>query len=190
MKSNKGCKAEGCEKKHFGKGFCKKHWTQLSRYGKILKRTKADPNEIVIKRNIAEVVLYNNKSREIARAIIDSEDVEKVSKYKWYLNNKHVSTRIKNRGIGIQCIILGIKTDRHRMIDHKDRNPLNNRKSNLRSCIKKENSSNRGKHKNNTSGFKGVCKLGKSWRVVLCAGMERIYLGTFKKKGGCSLGIQ
>lgn len=42
------------------------------------------------------------------------------------------------------------------VIDHKDRNPLNNRASNLRAANQSENGCNRGIQRNNTSGFKGV----------------------------------
>ena len=41
-------------------------------------------------------------------------------------------------------------------LDHIDCNRENNRASNLRPCSRSENQCNRGKPKNNTSGFKGV----------------------------------
>ena len=45
-----------------------------------------------------------------------------------------------------------------RTIDHKDRNPLNNKIENLRDISSQENSMNRGMQRNNTSGYKGVVK--------------------------------
>jgi HNH endonuclease/AP2 domain len=42
------------------------------------------------------------------------------------------------------------------MIDHRDRDPTNNRWDNLRLATFSHNSANRRRHRNNTSGFKGV----------------------------------
>ena len=41
-------------------------------------------------------------------------------------------------------------------IDHIDGNPANNRIENLRPATSSQNNLNRGKHKRNTSGYKGV----------------------------------
>lgn len=45
------------------------------------------------------------------------------------------------------------------MIDHKNRNGLDNRKENLRRCTSSQNNGNRAKHAKNgkTSPYKGVC---------------------------------
>lgn len=67
-------------------------------------------------------------------------------------------------------------------IDHIDRNPLNNRKSNLRICTNKENSRNSGMRKNNTSGYKGVWKNWKRWEAGIKVNGAKIYLGLFKTK--------
>lgn len=34
--SDRGCKIEGCERKHFGRGFCNAHYLRLRRYGDAL----------------------------------------------------------------------------------------------------------------------------------------------------------
>lgn len=48
-------------------------------------------------------------------------------------------------------------------IDHIDGNGLNNSKENLRLATSSQNGCNRGKQKNNKSGYKGVGKRGDKW---------------------------
>ena len=42
------------------------------------------------------------------------------------------------------------------VVDHKNHNPLDNRKENLRICSYRENGLNRGRPRNNITGYKGV----------------------------------
>lgn len=46
---------------------------QYQRYGKILNRTKFDPNEIISESDMAKIVLYNKNGDKIAEALIDAE---------------------------------------------------------------------------------------------------------------------
>lgn len=68
--------------------------------------------------------------------------------------------------------------------DHIDRNPLNNRKENLRKVTFQDNSHNRSKPKNNTSSIIGVSwdKKRELWRVDLTLDYKRIYLGSYANK--------
>lgn len=58
-------------------------------------------------------------------------------------------------------------SDSRIQVDHINGNRADNRKSNLRICTNQENSMNRNKNKNNTSGYKGVVydKERKKWRA-------------------------
>lgn len=176
------CDIKGCINKHHGNGLCNKHRKQLKRHGKILTRTKYDPNEILIKGNVAEIVLYNYKCQEKARAIIDLADLWKVKKYKWYTstkNGKHyVVTQINRKPFYLHSLILG-DIFKGEEADHKDQNPLNNRRYNLRGATHQENRWNTPKFINNTSGYKGVIANGKeSWMAMLGG----LYLGTYRDK--------
>ena len=182
----KQCKVDGCERKSRSRGYCAKHYGHFLRHGKILSRTRFSPNKIIMKENSAEIILYDKNCNEKERTIIDSEDTYKIKPYKWHYNyTGYVETHIKGRLVGIQHIVTGIKRSKDHLIDHKDRNPLNNCKSNLRLCTYSENNMNRVKQKNNRSGFTGVSwyKRIKKWRARIMVGRKEISLGYFLNKG-------
>ena len=68
-------------------------------------------------------------------------------------------------------------------IDHKNKNTLDNRRSNLRICTHAENQWNRGKTKTNSCGYKGVSKdkrrKSKKYRARITANKQTSYLGSF-----------
>lgn len=66
-------------------------------------------------------------------------------------------------------------------IDHEDTNKSNNRFSNLRPANQSQNMGNRGKQKNNTSGFKGVYydKANDKWAATIMVNKRGIGLGRF-----------
>lgn len=70
------------------------------------------------------------------------------------------------------------------LIDHIDRNPLNNRRNNLRFVTPSQNSINRGISVVNTSGFIGVIWRGRrsAWEARVKINRKIIYLGQFKNK--------
>ena len=70
------------------------------------------------------------------------------------------------------------------LIDHINKNPLDNRRINLRICNKSQNAMNSKIASNNTSGFRGVkwYKPGQKWYVSIKVMRKDIYLGLFKNK--------
>lgn len=68
-----------------------------------------------------------------------------------------------------------------KVIDHIDRNPLNNKIENLREVTHSENCFNRLKNKNNTSGYKGVSfhKTMNKWRAMIKVKGKDICLGYY-----------
>lgn len=64
-------------------------------------------------------------------------------------------------------------------IDHRDGNSLNNRIDNLREATGSQNQANRGKNKNNTSGYKGVYwdRSSGRWAANIWKDSQKIWLG-------------
>ena len=74
------------------------------------------------------------------------------------------------------------EVDYQLVIDHKDRNKLNNQVSNLRFVSQSQNLMNRGKGLNTSSKFKGVCwhKYNKAWRAQIGVNKTSIHLGYYE----------
>lgn len=133
--------------------LCGKHYMQYRRYSKVLNRTKFDPNEIILESDMAKIVLYNKNGDKIAEALIDTEDIGKISSDKWCIDKNNYVKNSKQEYL--HRVILGAPKDM--CVDHINGNTLDNRKNNLRICTNRENTSNRTKlGTNNTSGILGV----------------------------------
>lgn len=95
--------------------------------------------------------------------------------------------RVDGKMIGahrIAWIMLHDKIPDGMEIDHIDCNPLNNRICNLRLASRLQNTTNRKMHKNNASGFKGVCmdlhrSKANPWRARIIVNKKTINLGMF-----------
>lgn len=113
-------------------------------------------------------------------AIVDDEDFDFLSKYKWYFTNSGYACHSAKKEL-MHCLIMGNPIED---IDHINRNRLDNRKSNLRLATRSQNLFNRPKQKNNKSGFKGVTfdKYRLKWIAQCCLNGKLHHLGRFEWK--------
>ena len=125
-------------------------------------------------------------------AIVDAEDYEIISKFKWSAhkenNGYYAVTSIKQENgkykqFRMHRMILNM-TDRHIFIDHKNNNSLDNRKENLRIASYQDNARNIGRTlSNNTSGYRGVSfskrHKSKSWMSRIKINGKLKHLGYF-----------
>jgi hypothetical protein len=67
-------------------------------------------------------------------------------------------------------------------VDHVDRDSLNNRRKNIRVATRAQNNRNRGRQRNNTSGYKGVTWYArhKQWGAKISAGGRSHFLGLYR----------
>ena len=123
-------------------------------------------------------------------ALIDDDDFELVSKYKWHATWKpstksfYAVTKIrkpdgKQTALLMHRLIVGAK--KGQQVDHIHHLTLDNRKSELRLCTASQNRSNSGAQANNTSGFKGVSwqKQRQKWQAHIMLNRKKKYLGCF-----------
>ena len=120
-------------------------------------------------------------------AIIDAADVGLVDGFNWFAHTQTHTSYARRQ------IYFGSKTHTvymHRAIlglsdgvegDHIDGNGLNNRRSNLREANRAQNNQNRRRHKNNSSGIKGVRFHEKSgrWLAKIHFNGKSLHLGSF-----------
>lgn len=150
------------------------------------------------KKNKSKTNIYSNKlsdehgdyyigitSNTNKEFYVDADDFNKIKNYCW---NEHITkngyhaleARVpdSNKTIRMHYIIIG------KNIDHIDRNPLNNRKYNLRNPGYCGNAQNHSLRKDNTSGVSGVNFNNRTGYYVsrIQANGKRILLGNFNNK--------
>lgn len=118
-------------------------------------------------------------------ALVDDEDYERVSEFKWRACVRAratyaIRTKMTNRRtkfIFMHRFIVGAPADA--VIDHRDWNGLNNQRSNLRICTVQQNCAN-GRRKPGKSGFRGVQPISSGrWRAVISISGRLKHLGVF-----------
>lgn len=117
---------------------------------------------------------------------IDAEDFDIINKYSWcevvVANTQYHKLQAYDCLTGKSIFlpqIIGFKN-----YDHADRNPLNNRRYNLRPATSTENAQNRSIRSDNTSNVTGVGWRTKNqcWRVRIQVNGNPIFIGDFNDK--------
>lgn len=104
------------------------------------------------------------------------EDNHGYLKHAYTINGKTFYEKFHN-------VVMGIPEGSEYLVDHKNRKPNDNRKSNLRICLHKENDRNNNLYKNNSSGFTGVSfdKSRNKWVARIMVDRKDIFLGRYDK---------
>lgn len=120
-------------------------------------------------------------------AIVDDDDYEWLSKYAWHPHQGGYAYRSHANGRNQTVLMHRAILQQHGVdladvfVDHINRNKLDNRKCNLRTCNTRQNGQNRDKTCRNQSGYKGVDWVQKDgfWRAKIRANGKLLNIGYF-----------
>ena|SRR5258707_3893942 len=128
------------------------------------------------------------------QTIVDAEDFGWLSKWKWYCDNRDYAQRdvvISQKSprivkkIPMHKEIMKVSGGREIIVDHKNRDRLDNRKQNLRLCTMQQNVMNVPIYKNKKSSrYKGVFrgKDSKKYKVMIGFNGKLIHIGVFESE--------
>lgn len=150
---------------------------QRENLNKINKHGAIKTNEYKI---VGEIVFVSVKN-STEKVLCDLEEWENLKKYYWNLNsNGYVISVIKGKLVPMHKIIMPDKNNE--VVDHINRNKLDNRKENLRYTTYMVNAQNRSLSSRNTSGHTGVYKFKNKWQASIKANKKNYFLGYFLTK--------
>ena len=117
-----------------------------------------------------------------AVALVDDEDYERISAHKWremvsygihYAIRSMYDEEHRQHTITMHRQIMAAPADM--VVDHKDRNGLNNQRGNLRLCTSGQNIRNQ----KSRGGYRGIYSNRRRWVARACINGKQQYLGSF-----------
>ena len=131
-------------------------------------------------------IIITKKNGEKKVALFDDSDMAVLSNYRMIVSTggyvygyPKTESYKQRRLILIHRMLLGILDSPKILGDHKNRNPLDNRRENIRICNRGQNNTNR--LCTSKTGYKGVRMCRNMFQAVIIVNGTEIYLGTFKE---------
>lgn len=121
-------------------------------------------------------------------ALVDDDNLDWLNQWNWSVSQGYAvrgaftSEKRSGYGIGMHRVVAGAAPSE--VVDHIDRNPLNNQRANLRICSQRDNSRNRKGWLTGKSKFKGVVfdKERGIWVAHICVNRRTVFLGRFERE--------
>lgn len=103
--------------------------------------------------------------------IVSNIDYEHLNTFTWSITNTGYAQKKYGPEYSIHKyiikILMKLDIDNNQVIDHINKNKLDNTRENLRVVTRSENSRNKPKKENSSSEYIGVSKYGKKWRAAI-----------------------
>lgn len=161
-----------------GKPYCQSHYNEMYFHGKIRKyKNKRKENSFVEKESWTEIHYDNGDV-----AFVDKEDIPFIEQCYWGHDvHGYLHGRINGKLARLHRHLLGFPNG---VIDHINRNKLDNRKENLRVGTQKGNSRNLSIAKNNKTGVTGIYRTtdtkNNKWKAEIMVDRKKINLGRYE----------
>lgn len=169
-----------------GSPYCKRHYLQMRRNGKILTRTIFDKNEWIKFEDYAVCITYNKNGTPNGIVKVDNDKVQELSKYKIYCRThdcgkQYACLAVNKRKVLLHRYLMNIYNEEytlHSCIDHINGDSLDNRLSNLRICSHKDNMKNIRKN-NKIIGVSKSPNKNNRWIARIMSNYQTLNLGYF-----------
>lgn len=159
-----------------GLPYCNKHYLRIKNNGTTELPKRKSKNTYVTTGAIT--TLKTTKGIEF---IVDTNDLEKVLCYTWCVSKTgYLVANINNKVIKLHRYLLELSSPSE-IVDHINRNRLDNRRCNLRVCNSSENAKNLSVKKTNSSGYPGIdITRYNKYRARISVGGKELRLGNFE----------
>lgn len=157
-----------------GKPYCNKHYLRMKTWGDVELHPRGRTNQYIVEGNLLRIVTKKGET-----ILADAADLNVLNKHSWCISKTgYPVANINKKTIKLHRYLLGL-TDPDVLVDHKNNNPLDNRRDNLRICTAREN----GWNQSGNSGRKlpvgiRITPAGR-YVAVIQPNKKHIHLGTF-----------
>lgn len=105
-------------------------------------------------------------------ALVDDEDFDGLMEYKWHVTPRRNGSYAAVRAKSCKLIYMArqiMDAPAGKVVDHKNHNTLDNRRTNLRICTRSQNHMNELPHREGSSKYKGVSwnKACNKWKAFI-----------------------
>lgn len=123
--------------------------------------------------------------------VVDDKDFSKFAIFRWYAekhSHGHYARRRNEKKKLVYLHRIIMNANRNQIVDHKNRNTLDNRKSNLRFCSPSQSSQNK-KQTGGSSKYKGVSwdKFNRKWKAQIQKNDKNFNIGRYTSEKKAAL---
>jgi hypothetical protein len=190
------CLVEGCaynpfigrDKSYLAKGYCPNHYYRFKKYGDAATVLTGDKRPAIVVKGIGYALLPLGLNAKGGYAIVDEENAW-LDRYKWSDDGHGYAITMRlQQGFYLHHIIMG-KPQNGEVVDHVNRNSLDNRMGNLRFVTRQHNNINQGSKKGVSSAHKGVVKIAgvNRWKASIKMDGRTYRMGTFNNERDAAL---